>query len=156
MVPRTAGSLACLLTIVAASAGCSAGGESLPPRRAAPAVHKPAALDATAEADRAAAENARVQLQYATIIAPISGRTGKLMVHVGNLVRANDTAPLVVINQVSPIYVSFGIPETDLANFKKYMAAGTLRVQPPAPGDAGEPPTAHASLVHNAVARTAG
>ena len=49
--------------------------------------------------------------EQATIVAPISGRTGALMVHEGNLVRANDAAPLVVINQVSPIYVSFGVPE---------------------------------------------
>ena len=58
------------------------------------------ALDATLAADRAAVDNARVQLQYATIKAPISGRTGALQVHPGNLVRANDTQPLVVINQV--------------------------------------------------------
>ena len=64
-----------------------------------------AALDATVEADRAAVENAKVQLQYATIASPIAGRTGALMVHEGNLVRAQDTAPLVVINQVAPIYV---------------------------------------------------
>ena len=70
-----------------------------------------AALDAVVGANRAAVENARVQLQYATIRAPISGRTGALMVNAGNLVRANDQLPLVVINQVSPIYVSFGIPE---------------------------------------------
>ena len=64
-----------------------------------------AALEATVGADRAAVENAKVQLQYATIAAPISGRTGALMVHEGNLVRANDATPLVVINQVAPIYV---------------------------------------------------
>ena len=61
-----------------------------------------AALEATLESDRAAVENAKVQLQYATIAAPISGRTGALIVHEGNLVRANDTVPLVVINQVAP------------------------------------------------------
>ena len=59
------------------------------------------ALEATVGADRAAIENATVQLQYATIKAPISGRTGVLMVHPGNLVRANDATPLVVINQVT-------------------------------------------------------
>src|SRR6185503_20070526 len=53
------------------------------------------ALQATVGADRAAVDNARVQLQYATIAAPIAGRTGALMVHEGNLVRANDTTPLV-------------------------------------------------------------
>jgi multidrug efflux system membrane fusion protein len=62
-----------------------------------------AALNATVDANRAAVEKAKVQLQYATIRAPISGRTGALMVHQGNLVRANDATPLVTINQVSPI-----------------------------------------------------
>src|SRR5438874_2956065 len=88
-----------------------------------------AALDAAVNADRAAVENAKVQLQYATIAAPISGRTGALMVHAGNLVRANDTAPLVVINQVSPIFVSFGIPEGQLPALKKYMSEGSLHVE---------------------------
>ena len=78
------------------------------------------ALDATVGADRAAVENARVQLQYATIYAPIAGRTGALMVHAGNLVRANDATPLVVINQVTPISVSFAIPESRLPDFKTY------------------------------------
>jgi multidrug efflux system membrane fusion protein len=74
-----------------------------------------AALEGTLAADRAALENAKVQLQYATIRAPISGRTGALMVNVGNLVRANDQTPLVVINQVTPIYVSFAFPEALLS-----------------------------------------
>src|SRR4051812_4125142 len=78
------------------------------------------ALDATVGADRAALENARVQLQYATIYAPIAGRTGTLMVHEGNLVRANDTTPLVVINQIAPINVTFAIPEGRLPEFKAY------------------------------------
>jgi multidrug efflux system membrane fusion protein len=114
------------------------------------------ALDATVEADRAAAENARVQLQYATIIGPVSGRTGKLMVHGGNLVRANDTMPLVVINQISPIYVTFGIPETELTTFKKYMAAGTLSVEARAPGDTARPAIGRVSFVDNAVDQTTG
>src|SRR5229473_1564967 len=66
-----------------------------------------AALAATLEADRAAIDNARIQLQYATIAAPIAGRTGRLMVHEGNLVRANDATPMVVINQLAPIDVTF-------------------------------------------------
>jgi multidrug efflux system membrane fusion protein len=87
-----------------------------------------AALEATVEADRAAVENAKVQLLYATITSPIAGRTGALMVHEGNLVRAQDTAPMVVINQVSPIYVSFAIPESRLAELKHFLALGTLAV----------------------------
>ena len=68
------------------------------------------ALEATLAADQSQVENARLNLQYATIKAPISGRTGALAVHEGDLVRANDTAPLVVINQVAPIYVTFSVP----------------------------------------------
>src|SRR5262249_58014311 len=83
---------------------------------------------ATVEADKAAVENAKVQLEYATITAPIAGRTGALMVHEGNLVRANDTVPLVVINQVSPLYVSFAIPESRLPELNRYMGRGTLAV----------------------------
>jgi multidrug efflux system membrane fusion protein len=93
------------------------------------------ALDATVQADRAVVENDKLQLQYATIEAPISGRTGALMVHEGNLVRANDTTPLVVINQVSPIFVSFGIPEATLPDLKRYLAAGSVIVQAAPPGE---------------------
>ncbi len=95
-----------------------------------------AALDAVVGANRAAVENAKVQLQYATIRAPISGRTGALMVNAGNLVRANDQTPLVVINQVTPIYVSFGIPETLLPDLRRYMAARTLEVEATPPNEA--------------------
>src|SRR4029079_17358155 len=93
------------------------------------------ALDATVQADRAVVENDKLQLQYATIMAPISGRTGALMVHEGNLVRANDTTPLVVINQVSPLYVSFGIPEGQLPDLKRYLAQGTVAVEAAPPGE---------------------
>src|SRR5215475_5354988 len=96
-----------------------------------------AALEATVEADKAAVENAQVQLQYATIASPIAGRTGALMVHEGNLVRAADTNPLVVINQVSPIYVSFAIPESRLPELKRYMGRGTLAVDAKPPNDDG-------------------
>ena len=95
-----------------------------------------ARLEATLASDRAALENAKVQLQYATIHAPISGRTGALMVNAGNLVRANDQAALVTINQVSPIYVSFSFPEPLLPELRRYMARGTLRVEArPSSGD---------------------
>src|SRR5918994_3263134 len=88
-----------------------------------------AALDAVVGANRAAVENAKVQLQYATIRAPISGRTGALMVNAGNLVRANDQAPLVVINQLTPIYVAFALPEPLLPDLRRYMARGAIRVE---------------------------
>jgi len=73
------------------------------------------ALRATAAADRAAVQNAQLQVSYCEIRSPLDGRTGSLMVHQGNLVKANDTTPLVVINQVTPINVEFSIPEAQLA-----------------------------------------
>ncbi len=115
-----------------------------------------AALTATVEADRAALENAKVQLQYATIAAPLSGRTGALMVHEGNLVRANDTMPLVIINQVTPIYVSFGIPEARLPELKRYMAQGSLHVQASPPNEAGPAAEGRITFVDNNVDQTTG
>jgi membrane fusion protein, multidrug efflux system len=113
------------------------------------------ALEATLESDRAAVENAKVQLQYATIAAPISGRTGDLMVDEGNLVRANDTTPLVVINQVAPIYVSFGIPEGRLPDLKRYLAQGTVRVEATAPGETTRS-SGRITFIDNAVDSTTG
>jgi multidrug efflux system membrane fusion protein len=113
------------------------------------------ALDATVEADRAAVENAKVQLQYATIMAPISGRTGALMVHEGNLVRANDATPLVVINQISPIYVSFGIPEGQLPELKRYLAQGSVAVEATPPGETATS-RGRITFIDNAVDPTTG
>jgi multidrug efflux system membrane fusion protein len=114
------------------------------------------ALQATLAADRAAIENARVQLQYATITAPIAGRTGALQVHPGNLVRANDTTSLVVINQITPINVSFSVPEAQLALLKRYLAQGVVHVEaePPSAGD--KPSTGTITFVDNAVDPTTG
>lgn len=66
---------------------------------------------AAVAADGAAIESAKLQLQYATLRAPISGRAGKVLVTEGNVVKANETPPLVVINQLAPIYVSFAVAE---------------------------------------------
>lgn len=115
-----------------------------------------AALNATVEADRAAVESAKLQLQYATITAPLSGRTGALMVHAGNLVRANDTVPLVVINQVSPLYVSFGIPESRLSDLKRYMTQNTLKVEATIPNDEGAMSSGRITFVDNSVDATTG
>ena len=115
-----------------------------------------AAIEATLGADRAAVEAAKVQLTYATIAAPSAGRTGALMVHEGNLVRANDTTPLVVINQVSPIYVTFGVPEAQLPELKRYMAKGSLHVEARSPTDPGPASTGRITFVDNAVDQTTG
>jgi membrane fusion protein, multidrug efflux system len=107
------------------------------------------ALEATVDADKAMVESAQVQLQYCTITAPIAGRTGNLMVHAGNLVKANDTPALVTINQISPIYAEFAVPEQALSQIKKYMAGGKLAVLAVLPN---EPPISGVlSFVDNAV-----
>jgi multidrug efflux system membrane fusion protein len=99
-----------------------------------------AALEATLEADRAQVDQAKLNLQYARIRAPIDGRTGALMAHVGDLVRANDTTPLVTINQISPIYVSFPVPSRYLIDIRRFASRAPLAVtatgpRPSAPGE---------------------
>ena len=115
------------------------------------------ALEATLASDRAALDNAKVQLQYATIKAPISGRTGALMVTPGNLVRANDQTPLGTINQVTPVYVSFAFPEAMLADLRRYMARGTLQVDARLANDpSGAHAVGHITFVDNVVDQTTG
>ena len=114
------------------------------------------ALNATVNADRAALDNAQVQLQYATIAATISGRTGALQVHEGNLVRANDQTPLVVINQIAPISVTFSIPEARLPEFKKYQSQGALRVTASPPKDDAPPAVGRIAFFDNQVDQTTG
>jgi multidrug efflux system membrane fusion protein len=84
---------------------------------------------ATVSGDQAAIESARLSLEYCTIRAPVTGYAGRIQIQQGNLVRANDTNPLVTINQVVPIYTSFSVPEQSLADIRKYQANGELRVQ---------------------------
>jgi multidrug efflux system membrane fusion protein len=91
-------------------------------------VRAQAKADASAVyADKAAVDAAKVQLQYTDIKAPIDARTGALLMNVGNLVKANDTPFLVQLNQVTPIYATFSIPENQLDAIRKF-AAGNLKV----------------------------
>jgi membrane fusion protein, multidrug efflux system len=73
-------------------------------------------------ADEAAVEAARVQLQYTEIRSPIDGRAGALQINLGNLVKANDTPFLVQLNQITPIYVTFTVPEASLSQVRKYIS----------------------------------
>jgi len=83
---------------------------------------------ATVLADKASVSNATLNLGYCTIRAPISGRTGNLLVSQGNLIKANESAPLVVIHQIKPIYVAFSLPEAQLEAVKKAANNGTVYV----------------------------
>jgi len=114
-----------------------------------------AALEGTLGADEAAVENARVQLEYATIKAPTAGRTGALIVHPGNLIRANDMTPLVVINQLTPIRVVFAVPEAQLATVKRYMAEGDVPVDAVVPNDP-KPAAGRITFIDNSVDQTTG
>jgi multidrug efflux system membrane fusion protein len=73
---------------------------------------------AAVQADKAAVEQARVNLGYTDIVAPINARAGAVLINLGNLVKANDTNPLTTLNEVEPIYVSFNIPEAQLAELR--------------------------------------
>jgi multidrug efflux system membrane fusion protein len=86
------------------------------------------ALAATVDADKAALETARLNLQFTQINSPLTGRTGALNVHVGDLIRANDTTPLVAINQLSPVYVTFSLPGRYLSDIRRFQARKSLPV----------------------------
>lgn len=112
------------------------------------------ALDAAVQADKAAVENARVQLQYCSIYSPINGRVGTLMIHQGNMIKANDV-PLVNINQIEPIRVAFTVPEQYLGEVKKFAASGKLPVQAAIQGDS-RPAIGKLSFIDNTVDTTTG
>ncbi len=89
---------------------------------------KVATLAATIKAGEASVENARLQLEFCTIYAPIDGRTGELPVAEGNLIKANADTAMVSINQVSPIKVAFTVPGKHYGDIKKYRDEHSLRV----------------------------
>lgn len=111
--------------------------------------------DAAVEADKAAVEAARVNLQYAKIYSPITGRAGDVLMHEGNLIKANDL-PMVVINQISPIYTDFAVPEHFLSDIKKYMGAGTLKVVATLPDSSAPLAQGKVAFVDNMVDRATG
>jgi membrane fusion protein, multidrug efflux system len=110
---------------------------------------------ASVTADEAAVEQAKLQLDYCYMYSPVDGRTGALQVYPGNLVKQNDVPVLVVINQISPIFMDFSIPEQYLGVVKKYMAAGRLPVQATPYGDT-KPETGYLTFVDNTVDNTTG
>lgn len=107
-------------------------------------------LAATVVADQAAIRNARIQLGYCSIRSPISGRTGTIAIQPGNLVKANDL-PIVTVNQISPIYVSFSLPEKRLVEIKRAMASGQLKIEAAIPNERGDAETGAISFLDNAV-----
>ena len=110
---------------------------------------------AAVETDLAAEERAKLDLTYCQIRSPISGRAGNLLVHAGNLVKVSDVA-LVVINQIAPIFVSFGVPEQYLADIRKNSEGGKLAVQVSLQEDPHKTARGFLSVIDNAVDNTTG
>lgn len=89
---------------------------------------------ATAESNKAILQSLKVQLEFCTIRAPITGRIGTASVKVGNFARQADAAPLATINQVAPIYVSFAVPQRSLPDVRQALGAETAAVEATIPG----------------------
>jgi len=113
-----------------------------------------AALEATVQADQAAVEAAQVQLSYTVIRAPIAGRLGTINFKVGNSIKANDTTPLVTLNQIRPIYVSFSLPQANFASVQAAMAKHPLAVEAEVPGDAAAPLKGDLAYIENTIDAT--
>src|ERR1700710_3137030 len=91
-------------------------------------------LVGTIKADQAALDNLKVQKSFTAIRAPFSGRISAANVKIGNFVRPADLAPLAVINQMAPVYVTFAIPQRVLVDLREAMAAGASKVIATIPG----------------------
>jgi RND family efflux transporter MFP subunit len=112
-------------------------------------------LTGTIKADQAALDNLKVQKSYTTIRAPFPGRISAANVKVGNFVRPADVAPLAVINQMAPVYVTFAVPQRVLVDLRESMAKGVSSVTATIPGhrhsEAGK-----VAMVENTVDATTG
>ena len=116
-----------------------------------------AATLATVKADEAAVENAKLNLSYCTVVAPISARTGAVLVYPGNMVKGNDDNPLVVLNQIQPVYVSFSVPESSLALIRQHARPGQkLKVLALASGSSANAQTGDLTFMNNTVDPTTG
>jgi multidrug efflux system membrane fusion protein len=114
------------------------------------------ALTAQGLSSDAAVANAKLQLEYCSIRAPISGRTGNMSVHEGDLVRANDVGAMVTVNQLSPIYVTFSVPQQYLAILTRYRADAMLTVNVTPPGLDEKPEKGELTFMDNTVDASTG
>jgi multidrug efflux system membrane fusion protein len=111
---------------------------------------------ATTAADQAALDSAKLQLQYTSIKAPVSGRTGALMVHQGSLVRNGDANPMVVINQITPIRVTFAVPGTYLPKIRAGQDKAPLRVSASPSAGSPSPAVGQVSFIDNTIDQATG
>ena len=114
-----------------------------------------AADKALVQADEASVETARLNVSFCSIYAPISGRTGAQLVYPGTVVKADDVPVLVVINEISPIFVNFAVPQQYLGEIKSRMVREKLPVQA-TPPDNSAPENGSLTFVNNTVDATTG
>jgi multidrug efflux system membrane fusion protein len=115
------------------------------------------AAEANVDAGNAAVESAKTQLSFCTIRSPMDGRAGSRTVDVGNIIKAVDMQPMVIINQVRPIYVGFSLPEQQLPQVNEYLNdKQKMRVEATIPGDPGPPATGELTFIDNAIDATSG
>lgn len=114
-----------------------------------------AVADAQVKAAEAAVRTAALNVGYCTITSPIDGRAGQRQVDVGNIVKANDAA-LLVVQRLDPIYAEFTITESDLPRVREFMSKGTLTVQVSVPGQTGEPHKGELTFLDTSVQPGAG
>jgi len=108
-------------------------------------------LEASVKADRSAVEDAKLQLGWTRITAPLTGRTGSLLAHAGDLISANGDQPLVVIHQIEPIDVSFTVPEKELLRLRSAAQGGRLTIGALLPGEEQHSEVGELSFIDNAV-----
>jgi len=109
----------------------------------------------TVLADQAAVTNAALNVEFSAIRSPLDGRTGSLLVQLGNDVKADDTV-LLQINQLRPIYIAFAVPEQYLSRIRQRMREGTLKVEVAIPGETNAAPRGELTFIDNAVDTTTG
>ena len=116
-----------------------------------------AAAVASARADEAAVQNAQLQLSYCTVTAPVTSRTGSVLVHPGNMVSGNDATPLVILNQIQPVYVTFSVPESSLEQIRERLRPGEkLKAVASPSGNPSRTQSGELSFVDNAVDASTG
>jgi multidrug efflux system membrane fusion protein len=116
-----------------------------------------AALRANIAADQAAVKTAELNLQYTKIYSPLDGRAGNLNLNAGNIVKANSDTPMVVINQIKPIYVKFALPERDLPKIRRRLEIDrSMAVVANPPNEPEKPSVGTLTFIDNAVDPTTG
>jgi membrane fusion protein, multidrug efflux system len=113
-------------------------------------------LTAAIKADEAGVANARLQLDYSTVRSPIDGRTGSLMINQGNIIKANDAGPAVVIFQTTPIYVTFAVPEQHLPRIKEFNAKEPLKTVAVPAANGQQPVSGVLTFIDNAIDQATG